>query len=122
MLCAMNDNDLWKALDALRTYDSGHFTGGPVDEFTRARVKRALKAMGDGAQPWIARRFRDVYLSDEAIEEATASATLPTSGAGSETKWNARLHETHHKVAGRVAGEARTRPHRMERLDRHNWN
>lgn len=67
----MTDDELRDALDGLYAYDGGATDSGIRDENLRARCKEELKARhaGDGYGPWLSRLVREMWLSDEAIEQ-----------------------------------------------------
>lgn len=68
----MTDEELKDALDGLHAYDSGCTDSGIKDELLRERVKAEVaKDLGQfgGFGKRISRLARELYLSDEAIEQ-----------------------------------------------------
>jgi hypothetical protein len=67
----VTDDELRNALDVLFAYDSGAVDSGIRDESLRTRVIRELKdrrALG-GWRAQLARLVREMWLSEEAIEQ-----------------------------------------------------
>lgn len=71
----MTEGELREALDGLYAYDGGSTDSGIHDEALRVRVKAQLVAdaalAGPNAQvgPRLSRITRDLFLSDEAVEQ-----------------------------------------------------
>lgn len=67
----MTDEELRDVLDGLHAYDDGAADSGIRDEARRARCIAVLKDRRTGAEgrQWLARLVRDMWLTDEAIEQ-----------------------------------------------------